>query len=126
MTDQAETIDTSVPGLPGYVVLRRLPGENAFWGYIERSWNMDYSPERVRFWWSGTGHSIIGQMKVDGLKDAEHNATYVRKNFPDAEVLVMSVDDPNLPIVIDWPRWHKERERKFEDRNPAFTMKGDQ
>jgi hypothetical protein len=121
----APEVDTSVPGFDGCVVLGRAPGQNAYQGVVELSFGMDMSPDRVRFWWTGTGTDNIFGLKhtVDGFKDAERHREMFQKSRPDWAFETFNIDDPNLPIVIDWPRWHAERERKFEDRNPAFSIK---
>jgi hypothetical protein len=135
MEEVQQEVDTSVPGSPGFVVLVRKPESNALLGYTENSWSMGYEPEYVRFWWTGTGiDNIVGmEHVVDGQKDAERHAEEIRILHPEWQVDVWNVEDPSMPVVIDWPMWHGQRDgsisaprgQKYADRNPAFAMRED-
>lgn len=122
---EVKTMDVVLPdGVPeGYIVLRRMKGSNSFEGLIENSWNLDWSKDRVRFWWSGTGTDNIFGLKhtVDGKKDAEHYVNQYKQKYD--EVVSFNVRDPDLPVILDWDYWLANREGKFEDRNPKMRMK---
>jgi len=118
---------------PGAVLLRIAPGDNSCRGLVEHSFSMDWSDDAVRFWWSGTAYSPIGTVhELDGVKDAEGQREHYQMKYPSDRFEVFDIRAPDLPIVIDWDRWLKNRNlrnedprrwSKFLDRNPNFKMK---
>ncbi|MER8461066.1 hypothetical protein NKJ70_19685 [Mesorhizobium sp. M0092] len=114
----------SRPQLKGAIVLARRPGENGFVGLIETSLFMNWSPTRVRFWWTDIiSDAALGlTVDVDGMKDAEAHAKHCRGHHPNWEITVWDAHDENLPISIDWNDWADAND-KYCDRNPTFAMK---
>ncbi|MER9836166.1 hypothetical protein NKJ28_14455 [Mesorhizobium sp. M0145] len=112
------------PKLNGAVVLARRPGENQFVGLIETSLFMNWSPTRVRFWWTDIiSDAALGlTFDVDGSGDAEAHARHCRRKQPNWEITVWDAHDENLPIWIDWNAW-ADADDKYSHRNPTFAMK---
>ena len=112
------------PKLKGTLVLARRPGENELVGLVETSLFMNWSPTRVRFWWTDIiSDAALGlTFEVDGLDDAGAHARHCRRQNPNWEIKVWDAHDPDLPVVIDWAGWSNTVD-KYGHRNPAFTMK---
>lgn len=115
--------------LPAWVILRRKPEENAYYGLIENSFSMDWSADRVRVHWTGTAYSIVGEIKIDGKRDALSTAANQRKRHPEWTIEAYDLSDPSCPIEIDIPFWLEAvkagQSRKFDARNAKFKMKDD-
>lgn len=123
------------PNCPGYVVLARNPGGNAYCqAIVELSFSMDLSPDRCLFFWSSKNatSNFGGKFEVDGLKDATHHRDAFAKNHPDLEFEIFDVHAEDLPIEIDWDGWRKSCTPaqtlsgvadKYGARNPRFKMK---
>ncbi|TLX16763.1 hypothetical protein [Rhizobium sp. MHM7A] len=116
----------------GAILLRMSKGDNAYKALVENSFSMDWKTDSVRFFWSGKAYSILGTHELDGFQDAEDQRAHYQSKYPDDVLTVFDVRDPNLPIIIDWEEWQKNREhgrqddrrwRKFLARNPSFKMK---
>ncbi|CAN7756226.1 hypothetical protein LJN214_006867 [Mesorhizobium sp. LjNodule214] len=110
--------------LEGAIVLARRPGQNGLVGLIETSLFMNWSPTRVRFWWTDiiTDAALGLTFDVDGMKDAEAHAKHCRGQYPAWEIIVWDAHDENLPISIDWNAW-AAADDKYGHRNPPFAMK---
>lgn len=124
------------PNLPGYVVLGRKQGANAYQGVIESSFNLDLSDDRVRFFWTfgeATSNILPGTFKVDGFENAEEMQKYFTKRYPDMEFEIFDVHDEDIPFTFDWDQWRKDKtpnketisgvRNKFGARNVKFEMK---
>jgi hypothetical protein len=124
--------------LPGYVVLGKREGGNAYNAIIERSFSMDVSSDNANFWWIGEARDNFFGAKWElskeiVLKNAERHRDAFNKTRPDMKFEVFDVRDPDLPIVIDWDTWlwaHESSDKtlsgvrdKFIARNPPFKMK---
>lgn len=125
---------------PACVVLSYLEGRNAPQGVVEHSFAMSRSPDFVNVWLSRRGaqsallNAIVGEeikFTTNGRESAE---AYAKRDQGRNERLeVWDVDDPNLPIVIDWAAWDTANEPvtttlsgvrdKFKARNAPFKMK---
>ena len=111
--------------LPGVIVLIRRPGANAYEGYVEHSFSMDYSGSHVNFWWQSPEH--------DGKRYAEAHAADIRRHHQDWEVEVWDARDPKLPVTLDWEVWIEAQahnpntlsgvSNKFAARNIPFRMR---
>ena len=107
----------------GAIVLRRKPGDNAYEGLVEHSFNMGWMKDCVRFWWTGPCYwAGIPMGDIDGMADAGAQADHYRKINPDYEFLVLDARAEDLPVVLDWESWVIAK-NKFNDRNIKFTMK---
>lgn len=118
--------------LEGYVILGLPPGRNAYQGYVENSFTMDWEPDYVNFFWSGNATSNFGTSHiVDGKANAEYYIEKLRRDNPEWKIDVWDVRDENLPVKLDWDAWveaqaynpntlsgvtnkHKARNFKFE------------
>lgn len=124
-------------GIPeGFIVLRQVGGENVYKGLVEHSFSMDWHTDLVRLWWSGKAYSILGERLLDGREDAEELADDYRKKYPNDQFFVWDVRDPDMPVVLDWEPYLKNRKYrqsedpkeqrrfdKFRDRNIYMAMK---
>lgn len=99
--------------LPIRVVLRKQE-DGTLLGLVENSFSMDVSKADVRIWWSGRAYSMLGEHKLSGIEDAEHNAK-------PGDLVVDPLSD-DCPITIDWDRWLAAA-GKYEQRNARFKMK---
>jgi hypothetical protein len=131
------------PGMKGYVVLGKREGGNAYSAVIERSFSMDVSPERASVFLIGVFRDNLVGAKWDLTKQKvlacaeKYRDTFSGRSdivgVPEMEFKVWDIDDPELPIVIDWDDWRRGNERsdktlsgvrdKFSARNPRFYMK---
>jgi hypothetical protein len=134
MTSIENETENNVPSeVPqGAILLRMSKGDNAYSALVENSFSMDWKTDSVRFFWSGKAYSILGTHELDGFQDAEDQRAHYQTKHPDDVLAVFDIRDPNLPIIIDWAEWQKNREygrqddkrwRKFLARNPPFKMK---
>lgn len=125
---------------PACVVLSYIEGQNAPRGVVENSFSMSRSPDYVNIYVSHRGaqsallNALIGEeikFTTNGRESAE---AYAKRDSGTNERLeVWDVDDPNLPIVIDWVAWDAANEPvattlsgvrdKFKARNAPFKMK---
>lgn len=131
------------PGMKGYVVLGKREGGNAYSAVIERSFSMDVSSERVNVFLIGVFTDNLVGAKWDLTKQKvlacaeKYRATFSGRGdivgCPKMQFEVWDIDDPKLPIVIDWDDWRRGNERsdktlsgvrdKFSARNPRFYMR---
>ena len=123
------------PHLPGYIVLGRKKGSNAYQGVVEHSFTMGLSEDHVRFWWTfdkATMNILPGTIDVDGFKDACLSCSEFAKNHPDMEFEVFDAHSDDLPVIIDWDQWREDEQpaktfsgvkNKFGARNPRFEMR---
>jgi hypothetical protein len=126
MTEEEKLAERErIKALPAYVLLRRQPGANSYEGYIEHSFSMDWSPDYVRVWWSGTAYSFLGTHQIDGKATAEKDRDEYARRYPDTEFVVFDLHSEECPIEIDWDVWADAMiaGRKFASRNPKFTIK---
>lgn len=128
-TEPHHNVPNEVP--QGAILLRLSKGDNAYSALVENSFSVDWRTDSVRFFWSGKAYSILGTHELDGFQDAEDQREHYQLKYPDDVLTVFDVRDPNLPIIIDWSEWQKNREygrqddkrwRKFLARNPSFKM----
>lgn len=121
MTEQ--TREEQRLALRGAIVLRKRRGDNAYEGLIEHSFCMDWSKDRVRFFWTGKAYwGDVPMGEIDGLVDAHDQAKVYRQRYPEDIILVFDAHAEDLPIIIDWDFYSKAR-NKFDDRNVKFVMK---
>lgn len=113
--------------MKSWVILARRPEENAFIGYVEQSFHMEWSNEYVLIhistWW-----------KEDEIKKEFED---IKKKHPSwgENIWLYEVHDENLPIVIDFEAWldanaHNPNTfsgvtNKYKARNAPFKMKED-
>src|SRR5271170_6584263 len=91
--------------LKGYVVLITKPNDPSLYGPVELSFGLDVRPNETQYFWSSNNASSnfgIRGIKVEGLKRAESSIKAWRQDHPDWKFGVYDVEDPFLPIVIDW------------------------
>lgn len=110
----------------GYVIIGRAPGDNGYTGFIEHSFSMGTSKDRVRLWRKRAD-------KWEGLGAAEYNCREANKSRADWPMpfTVFDVDDPACPIVLDWAWYEGHYERpgttygvdKYEVRNLKFEVR---
>lgn len=130
--EQSKLREMAKPDQPGYIILGRAPGQNAFLGKVEGSFAMDISTDRTQFHWSGNAVSNLGTRHVlDGKADAEEELARLRKDRPDVEWVIYDAHAEDLPVLIDWDGWRRANEpaetlsgvrNKFTARNPHFYM----
>lgn len=110
---------------PAWIILGWPPGANAPKGYVELSFSMDWSDDRVNMFWSGKAHSILGEHDIDGEKWARHNFDIVRRQRPDWRIEMFDTLSEDCPVEIDRERWARAMfdGRKYDSRNAAFKMK---
>ena len=112
------------PDNKGYIVLGSGRATNGFKGVIELSFGMDLHDERANFFWTGTAHTIIGEIELDGKKNAEYYRDHFSKTRPHMTFEVWDVDDPDLPVSIDWdPFPWGQKASVFNSRNLRFDMR---
>jgi hypothetical protein len=114
--------------LPVYVVLGLPPGQNAWQGYIENSWSMGWSEDRVRAWWSGTAYSNLGTThQIDGKEDAEEQVRELTSRHRDWTIRAFDITAEDCPVQLDLNQWLLDMEqghrRKYQNRNPKFTIR---
>ena len=100
------------PNLQGYVLLGKKEN-GSYIGTVEHSFSLGLSKTEIRFWWSGKAvDNVIGAKYIlDGKKNALHNKKYWVKKHPEIKFTVYNVDNPNLPIEIDWDSWKKTKDK---------------
>lgn len=105
-------------GIQRFLPIRIVMNKDCDKGHCEESFNMAYSPERVRVWWSGKAYSILGEHTLDGIKDAEDQ----RKT---SDMLVFDPLDTLCPVNIDWEQWLFDMHtcNKYGARNAKFSKK---
>lgn len=120
MTDKQTILD-----MPVFIVLARMPQENAYRGLIERSFSMDWDKDRVNMFWTGTAYSFLGTHSIDGKEDAEHMCKIYSERFPEWEIKVYDAKDKNCPVEIEWEAWAEAMLAcsKFNSRNAKFSIK---
>lgn len=120
--------------MQGYVILATPPSRNAYQGYIEQSFSMDFSESHVNFFWSSD--DMTKKHAIDGKKEADYHVDKLLKSHPDWKIEVWSVHDDDLPIELNWERWIDAQAfnpntlsgvtNKFRARNFEFSIKGDE
>ena len=105
-------------GIQRFLPIRIILDKACDNGYTEESFNMSYSPERVRLWWSGKAYSILGEHDLNGIKDAEDN-------MKTSDMLVFDPLDKLCPVNIDWEQWLFDMHtcNKYGARNAKFSKK---
>jgi hypothetical protein len=114
MTDQ-EIQDKLARFLPIRVILRLE--NNVIEGKTEESFSMGWESAHVCIFWSGDAYSILGTIRMDGVKWALENF----KNNKFADFIIDPLADDS-PIEIDWSAWLTAT-RKHAKRNAPFTVK---
>ncbi len=94
---------------PVFVVL--TVKDDALYGIVEHSFTMGLAEGRANLFFSGGYWGLVGK------EDADHHAEQYAKQYPKLKFKVWSIDDPDLPIEIDWDRWK-------EAGSPAKTLSG--
>lgn len=130
-----DTLRAHLMALPGYIVLVRKPGDNAYIGLVEGSFSLDTSRDRTQFFWSSDNatSNFGGKFKIDGYADAKHRVDSYRKLSPDWIFEIFDArDDELLPVVLDWENWLLDNRsannlsgvaNKYGARNIRFTAK---
>lgn len=117
--------------MPGYVVLGKRKGGNAYSGLTENSFSMGLEVDYVLFFWWIT-NSWGYRTADEARKDAEDHRDKYNKSHPDMDFEVWDVRDPNLPITLDWEGWVVANEsadtlsgvrNKYRARNFKFEMR---
>ncbi|QIG70125.1 hypothetical protein EVB87_025 [Rhizobium phage RHph_N28_1] len=107
-----------------WVILARVPGENSYQGYVENSFCMDWSKDRVL---------QFNMVWGDGKANGEEHLSTARNNHPSWEIEMYHWRDENLPVILDIESWLDDLAHnpntlsgvsdKFKARNIPFTMK---
>lgn len=122
---------------PGYIIIGKRENANAYAaGIVENSFSMSVHPERSNFWWIGSAVSNFGTKHELTREKVFKNAEHYRDMFSkpgDPKFEIWDVDDPNLPVEIDWQEWERASApsdktlsgvvNKFRARNVRFKMK---
>jgi hypothetical protein len=120
----------------GWVVIRKTD-EGDYEALVEHSFSMGKSKTNARYFWSGQAWDNLGLIDsegpgstIDGLRDATHNRD---KAFPNQGFVVVEVNDPACPIILDWdayelagqpdPKKLSGIRDKFTRRNVPFRLK---
>jgi hypothetical protein len=126
--------------LPARIVLSRTAESNTYQGVIENSFSMGRAADRVLICWSlpSTSSSLLNtlagktiNLRVNGVAQAEDLAKRLQQAGETLEV--WDVNDPALPVEIDWAAWEKDNEPyegtlsgvrdKYRARNAPFAMR---
>lgn len=112
-----------IAALKSWVLFGKSKEDNAFKGYIENTWNMDFSPDYVRIW-TDTWNDEPSMQEM--LKEKQDK-------YPDWEFVLYEVHDPEMPFVLDIEAWLDAQaydpntlsgvSDKFKARNTIFKMK---
>lgn len=107
-----------------WLLLGRKPGENAYLGYVEESFSMDWSADHVL---------QFNMVWSDGKVNCEEHMETAKRNHPDWEIVMYHWRDENLPIILDIEKWLDANaynpntlsgvDNKFLARNIPFLMK---
>ena len=101
-------------------VVLRLNKDGKVEGLTENSFDMGWSANRVRIWWSGKAFSMLGEHDIDGVQDAEYNRD-------DSQHLIFDPLADDCPVFVDWGAWWSAMQagdnRKYDARNAIFLLK---
>ena len=118
----------------GYVVLIKKPGDPNWYGPVECSFSLDVRKNETQYFWSSdhATSNFGGCFKVDGRSDAERTIATWKKTNPDWEFQLWDLQDPLIPITIDWVLydWACQPAKtlsgvrdKYHHRNLSFAVK---
>ena len=112
--------------LPGFIVLGRRNGANAWQGVVELSFSMGLSPDDVRYWWTGRARTFLGSFDIDGRAMAEDIASDFSTKHRDMTFEIFDPRSDECPVHLDWDDWVEAmligERQKYRARNPRFTM----
>jgi hypothetical protein len=113
---------------PLRIVMGKVKDGNALsCGVVERSFSMDLDFDRVGVWWSGTASTIIGNVTIDAVEDADHHHAYFTRHHPDFEFVILDPLAEDCPIEVDITQWLADlrigQRKKYEARNATWKIK---
>lgn len=114
---------TRIAALKAWVIFGKPKEDNAFKGYVEHSWHLDYSPDYVRIW-TETWNDEKSMQKMLEETQSLH---------PSWEFVLYEVHDPEMPFELDIEAWLDAQAYnpntlsgvtdKFKARNATFKVK---
>jgi len=90
---------TTPPIRRGYIVIITKPEDDRLYGPVELSFSLDVREnEAFRYW-------DIPDSKRDAITWANQDIKMWRGDNPTWVFKIWSVNDPLLPVIIDWKKW---------------------
>ena len=84
----------------GHVVIITKPGDPTLYGPVELSFSLDVRPNQTFRYWSSTGTH-----PRSSIEWSDKDITMWKASHPDWTFERYEVNDPKLPIILDWEAW---------------------
>lgn len=123
----------------GYIVLGKHKTTGEIVGYVEHSFSMGFSSERVNLYTHEPNYNV-GKTYLDKYHAKSTMEYYYRinkkdsdklnKKYPEYEFKVFRIGSKHCPVKIDWTERILMKRKltkleKFNWRNPKFTLRED-